>query len=278
MNQKKIIFVAIFVLTMLVGGIKVQANYQSRPDVASKKSVNADTFFVNTRKIEESGQGMGLTSVIDANGNKTSGATGIDVHMMRNTEWGTIAILAASSYGQIDQNTQIGLAKSSTTGNNYGVFQMNDTTGEFVAGINSAVLTTHANLGKIKLAPARYKDTYVGTLNNIPAKTGDGTSGTPYGTQDWKGAQYKLGLGAGSKFIMVRGYGSVNATNNSIFSYISSMGQSQPNYVGGSPSDYVGLTFGSEGGMSIDHAGRAETNIGTRAAVVCAPRNLMCII
>ena len=272
MNKKTITFVAIFVLTMLAGGINVQANYQSRPDVASKKSVNADTFFVNIRKIEESGQGMGLTSVIDANGNKTSGATGIDVHMMKNTEWGTVAILAASSYGQIDQNTQIGVAKSSTTGNNYGVFQMNDTTAEYVAGINNAVSTSHTNLGKIKLAPERYKDLYTGSIGNIPPKIGDGTSGLPYGTQDWMGASYKFGLGSVSKLIMIRGYGSVTGTQNSIFGFVSSIGIN-------TGSGEQSLTYTTElGGSSANAAGRAEAVVGTRAAVVCAPRNLMCIM
>jgi hypothetical protein len=272
MTKKTILFIAIFILTILISGVNVQANYQSRPDVTPKTNVNADTFFVNTRKIEEAGQGMGLASVIDGNGNKTSGATGIDVHMMKNTEWGAVAILAASSYGQIDQNTQIGLAKSSTTGNKYGVFQMNDTTGEFVAGINDVVATNHGNLGKIKSAPARYRDIYTGAIGNVTSKIGDGTGGLPYGTQDWMGAQYKLGLGNLSKLSMIRGYGAVNATQNSIFSFVSSLGGFNGEYDSG---NLIAAGEGSWANVRKDKAGRAEPNVSTRAAVVCAPRTLI---
>jgi len=262
--KRRIFILGIMILIMLTG--VVQANFQSRPDVATQKSMTADNFFVNIRNMEATGQVMGLNATLNANGIETSASNNIDVHMIKNTEWGAIAILGASQYGAIDQNTQIGVAKSSTTSNNYGIFQMNiNNSGEYVAGINNAVATTHGNLGKIKTMAntnSRYVDVYTGTLNNIPPKIGDATTGT-YGTADWKGAQYQLGLGAVSKFILIRGYGAAVGSQNSIFSYVSSMGNSSTGYG-------ESLIIGTENSLGTASAGKAATDVSSRAVVVCA--------
>ena len=111
---------------------------------------------------------------LTTNGNSLQGATGIDSHMMKNTEWGAVAYLSRSVYGKngevwnnpyynnttnyspitglcgnetngkdnattIMSNTvkynEIGGGNASTTGNVYGIYDMAGGAWEYVAGI-----------------------------------------------------------------------------------------------------------------------------------------------
>jgi len=125
--------------------------------------------------------------------------TGIDTHMMKNTEWGAIAYLAQSVYGtngiQVWSNSDkvsyvTGMAadaespysasittiypydnltygvKTSTTKNVYGVYDMSGGAYEYTAAYSystDSTLTTNEN--SLVTALAKYKDVYTGTTD-----------------------------------------------------------------------------------------------------------------
>ena len=110
----------------------VNANYQSVPIGISK---SATEWITDIRQKESSGKCMGLNEEIDTTtGLATTKANDIDVHLLKNTEYGAILILGASDYGKqgtditarrMDRGTTSGTdVQASTTGNKYGIYEM----------------------------------------------------------------------------------------------------------------------------------------------------------
>ena len=103
-----IALVAMILIFCLSTGV-VEATYQSRPGFSALVNTTAETFFKQIREMETSSGPMGLNATLDDSYNDTSG-NGIDVHMIKNSEWGAVAMLAMSGYGggaadQIDSYT-----------------------------------------------------------------------------------------------------------------------------------------------------------------------------
>ena len=116
-------------------------------------------------------------------GVKTTYSLSGDSHMMKNTEWGVVVYLAESKYGR--NGTEVGMnsanyttgqgdyvtnANQSTTGNIYGVYDMNGTSWECVAGYinNSNVSSNGYNtnlINAVKTNP-KYADVYPVTTDN----------------------------------------------------------------------------------------------------------------
>lgn len=82
-----------------------------------------------------------------------------DSHMMKNIEWGAVAYLAESKYGR--NGTEIAMNSSnyktgagnyasnvnqSTTGNIYGIYDMNGTSWEYVAGVLDSKLSNGSKI------------------------------------------------------------------------------------------------------------------------------------
>lgn len=177
--KKKILLIpisAIILGTMFT--TTVQAALQSRPGVKSLTSKEANYFFEEIRKMEAEGGTLGKNANIDMSENGSyldSSNNGLDVHMAKNTEWGTAAMLSASAYGE----APTGRSDASTTGNATGIYQMADGTSEYVTGIYN---TSNQYMSKIKVADARYRDEYTGSSTGF-AKAGDATK-----LVKWKGA------------------------------------------------------------------------------------------
>ena len=122
-----------------------------------------------------------------------------DTHMMKNTEWGAVAYLAESKYGR--NGTEIGMnstnqttgqgnyvayANQSTTGNVYGIYDMNGTSWEYVAGVLDSKLSngSYYNFTGIN---SKYYNAYV-SYNESKKIKGDGiyeTSTTGSGLTSW---------------------------------------------------------------------------------------------
>lgn len=154
-----ILITIITILLILVNSMEVQAALQANPNTHYKKLDVAPNWMTNFRKMEEAGGVMGLSEELnDDLTSKTS--NGIDVHMMRATEYGAIAILSASGYGnsQTLQNSTI----KTTTGNNTGVY-FSGSSWEYVAGGLSGSIFSGVN--------SRYYDAY--TEAQTSAKIGD---------------------------------------------------------------------------------------------------------
>ena len=170
--------VTLFAAAVLPTG-QVKAALQSNPNTQYKTQYNPTTWMTQIRQIETSGNAMGLSETLNSDLTSSSESNGIDVHMMKSTEYGAIAILSASGYGNSTT-----LQKSSiktTTGNKTGVY-FNGTDWEYVAGGYKGNIFPGVN--------SKYYDAY-NTTNNSSAKVGDAlgsNSTTNPGCAGWHSA------------------------------------------------------------------------------------------
>lgn len=184
MKKKKLMMV--IMALMLIITAKSTYAMQSRPDGTSKTNVYANYFFTEIRKMESTVLGLptnfDTTTWLDSSGN------GVDVHMAKNTEWGTAAMLSASAYGTAPS----GQSSATTTGNATGVYQMADGIWEYVAGIWDA---SNDYMSNIRGANSRYYDLYT----NQTSISGDATTETA----GWKGASLRNFIN-GSQPVFIR--------------------------------------------------------------------------
>ena len=83
---------------ILTGTGEVKAVLQSNGNEGA--TYNVSEWLINIRKMEELGGAMGLNESINEEGLTAIGeSNNIDIHMQKNTEYGALAILSASSYG-----------------------------------------------------------------------------------------------------------------------------------------------------------------------------------
>ena len=169
--------VILVVMTLLPVG-NVKAALQANSNTHYKKTDTPETWMTQIRNMEKSGEAMGLSETLNSNLTASSGSNGIDVHMMKSTEYGAIAILSASGYGN-PQTLQNSSTKT-TTGNKTGVY-FNETYWEYVAG--------GYNENIFKGVNAKYYDAY--TNSTTSAKAGDAlgsSTGTNPGCNRWHSA------------------------------------------------------------------------------------------
>lgn len=168
-----IIFLSLSMTVLPIGGVK--AALQSNPNTYGTKKDKQTNWMSNIRKMEEANGSMGLSESLNSDLTSKE-SNNIDVHMMRNTEYGAIAILSASGYGnsQTFQNSTI----KSTTGNKTGVY-FNNT--EWAAGGLSGSIFSGVN--------AKYYDTY--TDSSTSARVGDALECTK-----WHSGSYASWVGS----------------------------------------------------------------------------------
>ena len=165
-----IVIFCILMLTLLITPTKVHAVLQSNGDSETKKTIN--DWMLQIRKMQEAGGTLGLSDTIDTT-NLTSGNTNLDIHMEKNTEYGAMALLSASSYGKPDKVND----SETTTGNASGVvIKLND---ELVSGGTISSSQTYVN------AANRYKNIYT---TEYQPRSGDAiteTAGWYGGSSTW---------------------------------------------------------------------------------------------
>ena len=207
-TKKKFIVALIMLLAIAVLPVgQAQASLQSNPNTQYKSSDQKKPGdWIKQIREMETGQGsMGLNETLNGNLTASSESNNIDIHMMRSTEYGAIAILSASGYGN-PQTLQNSSTKT-TTGNKTGVY-FSGTNYEFVAG----GLSGSAYNGVDK----RYYDAY-GTNNSssydydtnksnakVGDALGDGTTANK-GCAKWHSASEAYWVYLAPYF--VRGYG-----------------------------------------------------------------------
>lgn len=183
--KNKIIATSVVAIIMTAFSINISnAVLESRPDSASLTRKTPSDFFALIRQMETSDGPLGLNATVSDDGTETSSSNNIDVHMIKNTEYGTVGMLAASVYGAKNGD---GDSNGTTTGNVTGVYQMgtgqNGDQTEYVAGILGD--TSSSYLKNIKNAPQKYWNNY--TLDKV-SKPGDGTLEISWGYTSWLGA------------------------------------------------------------------------------------------
>ena len=200
-NTKKLkqaLVTSTLLLGMLtIGGTSSQAALQANATTHNApKGATGASWIQSIREMEKSGQTMGLNETIGTNLVATSGSNNIDVHMMRTTEYGAMAILSASGFGWSGKLADAPV--KSTTGNVTGVYVPGNRW-EWTAGVCSA-----NTVGK----DARYYDLY--TTNQTSAKVGDAlgldTYTTNPGCSGWHGASNSIWL-YGASYGFLRGNG-----------------------------------------------------------------------
>ena len=131
MKKKKMILGVVIMLGVALLPVSSKAVLQANPNTNGTKVDTMGNWLLTVRSMEKKNQAMGLEETIDSSTKKaTSASNGIDVHMIKSTEWGTVAILSTSGYGN-SKRIQDSTIKS-TTGNRSGVyFSLTD---EHVAG------------------------------------------------------------------------------------------------------------------------------------------------
>lgn len=166
----------------------------------------------SVRKMETLNQGLGLKDTINTtNTNDGSYLTsssehsnGLDVHMQKNTEYGAMAILSASDYG----NPEIIKNGDTTTGNKSGVtIYIGDNRWEYTAAGQLEAISNFQN------ASPKYKNVYSVSVEG--GKAGDAI----IDTKGWHGGS-SVWLSSSWGWPYDRGYASVvRSYSGSIFSY-----------------------------------------------------------
>ena len=177
LNKKMLAFILIVAFAILMPFGNVKAALQANPNTHYKKTDTPMSWMPQIRNMEKSGEAMGLNETLNSDLTASSASNGIDVHMMRSTEYGAIAILAASGYGT---SSKLNTSMQTTTGNKTGVY-FSGRSYEYVAGGLEGLIFSGVN--------AKYYDTY--TTSRSSAKVGDalGNSSTPNpGCAGWHGA------------------------------------------------------------------------------------------
>ena len=173
--------VTLFAAAVLPTG-QVKAALQSNPNTQYKTKYEPTTWMTQIRQIETSGNAMGLSETLDTTSLiATSESNGIDVHMMKSTEYGAIAILSASGYGN-PQTLQSSSVKT-TTGNKTGIY-FSENNWEMVAGGLKERIFSGVN--------SRYFDTYSESQDS--ARIGDAlgsASTTNPGCAGWHESDYR---------------------------------------------------------------------------------------
>ena len=161
------LFLTLSITLLPMGGVK--AALQANPNTHVKKTDAPTNWMSNIRKMEETNGSMGLSESLNSDLTSKE-SNNIDVHMMRTTEYGAIAILSASGYGNSKtlQNSSI----KTTTGNKTGVY-FTGTTWEWNAGGLQGYIFRGVN--------AKYYDSYTGSSSS--AKVGDA-----FGCSEWHSA------------------------------------------------------------------------------------------
>ena len=178
MKKTKLILATLTIMfvALLCSTVEAQAALQANSDT-HYNSNNQKTpldWMSGFRQMEEKGGGMGLSETLSGDLTSTSGSNSIDVHMMRATEYGAIAILSASGYGNPSNNKTL----TTTTGNKTGIY-FSGANYEFVAGGLENNIFPNTN--------KKYYDTY--TTGRGSARVGDALGETTNnGCQGWHSA------------------------------------------------------------------------------------------
>ena len=164
LSSKCLIILAIVILISLLSSTVAMATYQSRPGFTALVNTTSETFFKQIRQMETSSGPLGLNATLDDSYNDTSN-NGIDVHMIKNSEWGAVAMLAMSGYGggAVDQ-----IDSYSTGSNNYtGVYGMGNGNYEYMMtfastdGSNPSTSASSYQNNLVKLGiDSKYYDLY----------------------------------------------------------------------------------------------------------------------
>ena len=157
---KLILLVVLLAVMVLLPVGNVKASLQANPNTHYKKVGFPTSWMSSIRNMEKTGEAMGLSETLNEDLTSSSSSNGIDVHMMKSTEYGAIAILSTSGYGNPKtlQNSEL----KTTTGNKTGVY---------FSGVNKECVAGGLQGNIFGGVNSKYYDAY--TASQESAKVGD---------------------------------------------------------------------------------------------------------
>ena len=182
MNNKKgkiILSIIMFIIILLMQTSNVQAVLQAN----GKAGITKDLFgwVAEVRKMEADGGTLGLNSEIDSKTLLDTGdSNGLDIHMELNTEYGAMAILSASPYGNSEKVDVVN--NGTTTGNETGVV---------FSGSQYELTALTRYWGAARVGDTRYSQSYGGTSDGSGSRIGEAMKET-YG---WYGGTGYVNMG-----------------------------------------------------------------------------------
>ena len=179
-----------------------------KPDIMALRSQSISTQFKHSLKFANGTMDTSTGEVtFTANENNIYGLNTItnttDTHMMKNTEWGAVAILSQSQYGKMGNNDYTGTNKeiyinnsaNHYTGRSLGTSPQSSGTnianGTYSYNDKSCSTTTSATIGNVCTG---------GKTQNVG--TGASTTGTIYGIYDMSGGAWEYTMGNYSNYTM----------------------------------------------------------------------------
>jgi prepilin-type N-terminal cleavage/methylation domain-containing protein len=236
------------------------------PNVQSWRNITFGNAFTAIRNMEaNSVYGWSIASGLQVNGSFTIDTNNIDTHLMKNNEWGVVAYLSKSNYGQgvneifinNNQNYVTGCAgntvsasgyngcqntfestggvKASTTGNIYGIYDLSGSAWEMVSAYVDNADGNLARGSSIINATGEYKNVYTkgstDTQVNNYALTISFKGDAVYETSNsYTGNTSWFGDSSFMPYTMgpwfVRGHGSLYGSNDGVFSFGTTVGAS----------------------------------------------------
>ena len=181
-------------ICLITNPIKSNAALQANGNTSKTDTIA--NWLLNIRNMEATGGTLGLTDTIDTTSLVSSSDTSnnLDIHMEKNTEYGAMAILSASAYGNQNKITN----GETTTGNKTGVVIKLDPEWVSAGSLTSLAAFRNAN--------AKYKNSYT---TSYVAKVGDAISETA----GWHGSGSSTWLDYNDTSGLLRAY------SGSLFSY-----------------------------------------------------------
>lgn len=203
--KKKLLIILILLFTMFFVIKPAKVNAALQANGSSLKTDTIANWLVNIRKMEAAGGTLGLTDTINTTDltSSASSSNNLDIHMEKNTEYGAMAILSASAYGNQNKIND----GETTTGNKSGVYMRISNEWVAAGSLTSLAAFTNAN--------SKYKNEYTTTY---VAKAGDAITET----SGWHSSGKCYWINYNTVNGLLRGY------SGSIFSY-SGLGDS-PSY------------------------------------------------
>ena len=197
--KKLILGTSVFAFSMILSIGDSKAVIQSNGD--TNAVYNVGTWLTKIRQMEIAGGAMGLSETLNSNLTASSDSNNIDVHMQKNTEYGALAILSASCFGNPNKIE----SGQTTTGNVTGVVM--NINKEWVAAFSNNTTISPANVVAVK-----YKNSY--TAPTYTEKIGDGVQGVV----GWHGSGASTWISSWSNSDLGKS-GLVRSYKGSIFSY-----------------------------------------------------------
>lgn len=200
-EKRKLIISLILIILFIMIVIPSKVNAALQANGNTETTAPLASWLLNIRKMEAVGGTLGLTDTINSSSllSTAENSNNLDIHMQKNTEYGAMAILSASAYGNPNKIASGG----TTTGNKSGIYiKIN---GERVSAGSLRTNTQYTS------ANSKYKNLYT---TSYVSKVGDAITET----KGWHSSNSNNWLFSNDRSGLLRAY------SGSIFSYYGGSG------------------------------------------------------